>query len=387
MSEDLTAEDRTEEPTARRLQKAREEGESARSVEVPAAGVMISGMALIFFTVGDMATQLRDLFAAGLVFDRATVSATNSLPGIAAEHVAKGYLIIAPVLLVTVVAAILFSGLTGGFLFSMKSAAPNMAKLNIFSGLKRIFGFKSAIELIKSLAKTVVVFAAVWWVINHHLDALLQLGTMAIEPALIKTGQILTHTALTVVLSLVLIAGIDAFYQRYEFHKRMRMSKQEVRDEMKDSEGRPEVRAQIRRRQREMATRRMMDRVKDADVIITNPEHFAVALSYDPTREGAPILLAKGVDALAFRIIDEARKQGVFIMPVPPLARALYFTTKLDHPIPEALYYAVARVIAYVFSLNSLNPGMAQPARPEVEIPDEMRFDSEGHLETAGAAA
>jgi flagellar biosynthetic protein FlhB len=158
----------------------------------------------------------------------------------------------------------------------------------------------------------------------------------------------------------------------------MRMTKQEIKDEMKDMEGRPEVKAQIRQRQREMATARMMQKVKDADVVITNPEHFAVALSYDPTGDGAPILLAKGSDHIARVIREEAAKHGVEIFNAPPLARALYFSTKIDHPVPEALYLAVAQVIAYVFSLADIRPGVQPMMRPSPKVPPSMQFDVDG---------
>jgi flagellar biosynthetic protein FlhB len=163
------------------------------------------------------------------------------------------------------------------------------------------------------------------------------------------------------------------------------MTKQEIRDEMKDMEGRPEVKAQIRRRQREMSNSRMIDRVKDADVIITNPEHFAVALSYDPNGDSAPILLAKGADAVAARIRAEAEKHGIEIFQAPPLARALYFTTDLERPVPEDLYYAVAQVIAYIFNLASVRPGAPPVQRPQPKVPPNMQFDANGKLETEEA--
>jgi flagellar biosynthetic protein FlhB len=162
--------------------------------------------------------------------------------------------------------------------------------------------------------------------------------------------------------------------------KRMRMTKQEIKDEMKDMEGQPEVKAQIRRRQREVANSRMMQKVKDADVIITNPEHFAIALSYDPTSDGAPILIAKGADHMAARIREEAKNHSVEIFSAPELARALYFTTNVDQPIPDALYYAVAQVIAYVFSLGQVRPGVPSMVRPHPKIPESMMFDADGKL-------
>ena len=152
------------------------------------------------------------------------------------------------------------------------------------------------------------------------------------------------------------------------------------KDELKDMEGRPEIKSAIRARQREMANARMIQKVKDADVVITNPEHFAVALSYDPTHEGAPILLAKGADFMAARIREEAQKHGVEMFAAPPLARALYFTTKEDQPIPEALYLAVAQVIAYVFSLAEVTPGVEPAAKPVPKVPRSMMFDAEGKL-------
>jgi flagellar biosynthetic protein FlhB len=208
----------------------------------------------------------------------------------------------------------------------------------------------------------------------------MELGQMGLEPALAHAGIMIGESALWLSLSLLVIALIDAPYQRFAFMKRMRMTKQEVKDEMKDMEGQPEVKAKIRQRQREMANSRMLQKVKDADVVITNPEHFAVALSYDPTGDGAPLLLAKGSDFLAQRIREEAEKHGIEIFAAPPLARALYFTTKLDQPIPEALYLAVAQVIAYVFSLADVRPGFERMQKPNPKIPPSMQFNADGTL-------
>jgi flagellar biosynthetic protein FlhB len=176
--------------------------------------------------------------------------------------------------------------------------------------------------------------------------------------------------------------------QRYQFMRGMRMSKQEIRDEMKEAEVSPEVRGKIKARQREIATARMMRRVKDADVIITNPDHFAVALSYDPTADAPPLLVAKGVDHLAQRIREEGAQHGVTVFEAPPLARALYFTTELEHPVPEELYYAVAQVIAYVYSLSDVKPGEPRALRPVPRVPKSMWFDTQGQrLNEQGATA
>ena len=386
MSDESSAEDRSEEPTARRLQKAREDGESARSNEVTAAAVMIAAASYLMLYGGSLVTELRTLFAAGFIFDQGVMTAGKTLPAVMAEHIGRGYLAILPLLLVTLFAAVAASGITGGYLFSMKSAAPNMGKLSPLAGLKRMIGMRTVVELCKTILKFSLVASVVTWVVNDNIVPLLQLGSMNIEPAAAATGSMIVKSTLIITLSFVMIGIIDSLYQRHEFTKRLRMSKQEIRDEMKDIEGRPEVRAQIRRRQREMATSQMMDRIKDADVVITNPEHFAVALAYDPSKNGAPILLAKGVDSIAFGIIQAAKKAGVHTFQAPPLARALYFTTKINQPIHEELYFAVAQVIAYVFGLNSFQPGTGELRKPVVDVPSSVRFDQNGNLETEGPA-
>ena len=384
MSEDNTAEDRSEEPTARRLQKAREDGESARSNEVPAAAVMIAAASYLALYGGSLMADLRTLFAAGFIFDRGIITAGETLPAIMAEHIGRGYLAILPLLLVTLFAAVAASGVTGGYIFSMQSAAIKIGKLSPLAGLKRMLGMRTLVELCKTILKFALVASVATWIVKDNLVSLLQIGSMSIEPAAQAAGSLIVKSTLIITLSYVLIGIVDAFYQRHAFTKRMRMSKQEIRDEMKDVEGRPEVRAQIRRRQREVATSQMLERVKDADVIITNPEHFAVALSYDPSRNGAPILLAKGVDSMAFAIIQAAKTAGVHNFQAPPLARALYFTTKINQPIHEELYFAVAQVIAYVFGLSSFQPGKGEIRKPTVDVPSSVRFDRNGIREAEG---
>jgi len=382
MAEDSSAEDQTEEPTARRLEKAREEGESARSVEVPATLVTLTGLIFIMFNGDKLAQSVRTLFASGFIFDARIVHDATLLPRHFAEQVGEAFFIILPVLALTLLAAIIGSGLTGGYLFRMQSALPNFGKLNFFSGLKRLIGMRAIVELIKALAKFTIVGAMMVWVINDHMPELMRIESMSAEPATAIALTLIIKSAVIITSSLVLIAFADAVYQRVSFTKKMRMTKQDVRDEMKDSEGSPEIRAQIKRRQREMANARMMERVKDADVVITNPEHFSVALAYDPSSDGAPILLAKGANEIAMRIREEAKNAGVHMFPAPPLARALYFTTKVDHPIPEELYQATAQVIAYVFNLNSFQPGVPPRPRPAIQVPPAWEFDSEGRRAT-----
>ncbi len=379
MAENSSAE-QTEEPTARKLRNARDEGQVARSTELPAAAVTIGAILAMFMMGGYWMTKMTEIFASGFKFDRKTIDNPDLLVTAFAHQMGESFLLIVPILLVTAVLAVLSSGATGGYLFSLKGIMPKASKLSLLAGFKRMFGAHAAVELLKSILKFTLVASVLWALVSRQMDQMLQLGQMSLEPALAAAGWMIGESALWLSLSLLVIALIDAPYQRYSFTKRMRMTKQEVKDEMKDMEGRPEVKQQIRRRQREMADNRMLQKVKDADVIITNPEHFAVALSYDPTGDGAPVLLAKGVDHMAARIREEAQKHGVEIFGAPPLARALYFSTEVDHPVPESLYLAVAQVIAYVFSLADIRPGVAPMPKPQPKVPASMQFDANGKL-------
>ncbi|MCE2830848.1 MAG: flagellar biosynthesis protein FlhB [Oxalobacteraceae bacterium] len=375
--------EKTEEPTSRKLEKAREEGQVARSTELPAASVTIAALGMLYLTGDTLIHKMAEAFVSGFNFDRKLVQSPNLLPAIFGHEVLESFILVAPLLLLTITIAIASSGATGGFLFSTKAIAPKGSKLNPLNGLKRMFGTKALVELGKALLKFTLVTGMVAWVLYDNVSTLNNIGKMAFEPAMAVAGELLAKSALIMACALILIAAIDVPFQRWEFMKSMRMSIQDIKDEMKDMEGRPEVKAQIRRRQREMSNRRMIDNVKDADVVITNPEHFAVALSYDPNGDSAPVLLAKGTDEVAARIRAEAEKHGIEIFRAPPLARALYFTTDLDQPVPEDLYYAVAQVIAYVFNLASIRPGAPPLQRPQPKVPKNMQFDSNGQLEEA----
>jgi flagellar biosynthetic protein FlhB len=379
MSENSSAE-QTEEPTARKLRNARDEGQVARSMELPAAAVTIGAILAMVMMGSFWMTKMTEIFASGFKFDRKTLDNPDLMVTTFAHQLGESFLLIVPILLVTAVLAILSSGATGGYLFSLKGIMPKFSKLSLLSGFKRMFGAHAAIELLKAILKFTLVASVLWALVSRQTDQMMQMGQMALEPALAAAGWMIGESALWLSVSLLVIALIDAPYQKYAFVKRMRMTKQEVKDEMKDMEGRPEVKQQIRQRQREMANNRMIQKVKDADVIITNPEHFAVALSYDPTGDGAPLLLAKGSDHMAARIREEAQKHGVEIFGAPPLARALYFSTEVDHPVPETLYLAVAQVIAYVFGLADVRPGMAPMVKPQPKVPASMLFDANGKL-------
>lgn len=377
-----SAQEKTEEPTARKLSKARDDGQVARSIELPAAAIVIGAFLTILATGGWLVTRIADSFAQGFVFDRKTLDQPLLLPTVFFDQALTSFWLIAPIMLLTAVLAVIAAGMTGGYLFSLKAVAPKASKLSLVEGFKRMFGTHAATELLKAIIKFTLVSGVLWFSIASEFDTLLQLGRMGLEPALTVGGEMIAKSALWISLSLAIIAFIDVPIQKSQFTKRMRMTKQEVKDEMKDIEGRPEVKAQIRRRQREMANGRMMQRVKDADVIITNPEHFAVALEYDPSSDRPPVVVAKGMDEMAARIREEGGTHGVHIFSAPPLARALYFTTEVEGPINEALYHAVAQVIAYVYNLEAAQPGRGGVVKPQPKVPPNMRFDTNGRVQT-----
>ena len=370
--------EKTEEPTSRRLEKARSEGQLARSIELPVAAMSVGAVGFFTLMGGWLFNGMSQLFVSQLEFDRKIIDKAELLPSLFAQSVVDAFVLIMPLMLLMYFIAIASTVMSGGLVFSMGMVAPKFSKLNPLNGLKRIFGVKSLIELTKSIAKFVVVGGILLLQVSNHMEELLNLANLDLNQAMAIAGKLIVDACFWLSMGLLLIALADVPIQQYQVHQKLKMSRQEVRDEMKDSEGRPEVKQKIKQRQREMANNRMMAKVKDADVVITNPQHFAVALSYDPNGDGAPILLAKGSDELARRIREEAQAHAVELFPAPELARALYFTTQVDDPIPEGLYHAVAQVIAYVFSLNQSYAAGEGVLKPVPVVPENMRFDSNG---------
>lgn len=380
MAEQDTSQERTEEPTAKRLEKAHEDGQVARSQELSVAAMMIGAASFMYLFGGNLMTGLSELFTSGFVFDRKDVFSDNLLPAAFGSHALQSMLVLLPLFLFTVVIALGSAGIIGGYLFSLKSLAPKLSKVSPLQGFKRMFGLKAVVDLIKALTKFSLVGLVLYLVVSQSFSAITHLGFMSVEPAMASAGEMIARGTILVTLTLIIAAAIDIPYQIHEFNKKIRMTKQEVKDELKDTEGRPEVKAQIRRKQREMALGSMLEAVAEADVVIVNPEHFAVALSYDPSSDSAPILVAKGVDFIAENIKQKAGESGVTVFSSPSLARALYFTTEINQSVPEALYHAVAQVIAYVFSLNGLRPGAKASAKPDPQVPAGMRYNADGTL-------
>jgi len=376
--------EKTEEPTARRLSQARERGELPRSPDFGGAVEVLVICLLLVLIGGGVVDSFSALLKGSLSFSRAEIEAPEDLPIVLGNRIFEGFWAVRWILITSVVVALLAATMNGGFNFSGKAAAPKFSKLNPLNGLKRIFGTQAWVGLLRNLLKFVAIAAVLGAVLWSSRFEIIALSREAFEP-MVAAGAEMALTIFTLVSAAVAaIAILDVPYQRWSYLRRMRMTKQEVRDEMKDIEGRPEVKQQIRRKQREFSRGRMLDKVRDADVVIVNPSEFAVALEYDETRSAVPIVLAKGRGEVAAAIKERAGKAGVPLVSAPPLARAIYFTTEVDDPIPEGLYRAVAAVLAYVFRLSALSPGLDSPELPRPELPPEFMFDENGTPMTGG---
>ena len=383
MAEEQSAE-KTEEPTQRKLTQARERGELPRSPDFGGAIVVLAICVLMFLLGGQMLEGLSSLLSSGLTFTRAEFESPQDLPTLFGERLAEGLWAVRWVLLCTLVVALLAATMNGGINFSGKAAAPKFSKLNPLSGLTRMFGAQAWVGLLRNLVKFVAVAVVLGWVLWSRRDEMLAMSRVFFEPMVAAGTELALITFTLVSIVVAVIAMLDVPYQRWSYLRRMRMTLQEVRDEMKDIEGRPEIKQQIRKRQRELSRGRMLDKVRDADVVIVNPSEFAVALEYDESRSSVPMVLAKGRGEVAAAIKERAKNAGVPLVSAPPLARAIYFTTEIDQPIPEGLYRAVAAILAYVFRLSALDSSLETPEIPKPQLPDDFLFDENGDLMKGG---
>ncbi|GBL55572.1 flagellar biosynthesis protein FlhB [Pseudomonas citronellolis] len=377
MAESESGQDKTEEPTEKRRREARQKGQLPRSRELNTLAVLMAGAGALLVYGAHLAEVLMGVMRNSFEMSRETAMRSESmllLLGTAARGAAEG---LWPILLVLLCAAVIGPIALGGWLFSGEALAPKFSRMNPLEGIKRMFSAKSVLELFKALIKFVVVLTVAVLVLRSDKEALLALLHQPLQTAIVESVKVVGWSAFWMACSLLLIAAVDVPYQLWDNRQKLLMTKQEVRDEYKDSEGKPEVKAKVRRLQREMAQRRMMQAVPDADVVITNPTHFAVALKYDAAAGGAPRLLAKGNDFLALKIREVAQEHKVTVLESPALARAVYYSTELDQEIPAGLYLAVAQVLAYVYQLRQFRAGKGKRPgpMPDVPIPPDLRRD------------
>jgi flagellar biosynthetic protein FlhB len=365
--------EKTEPASPRRLEKAREEGQVARSRELVTFVMLSTGVGGVW-TLGDMmGGHFDSALRNGLQFERASAFDPSHMMSQAGSAVLHAMQALMPVLMLMLVAALVAPMLLGGWLLSAQSLAPNFSKLNPIAGIGRMFSVESLAELVKTIIKSLLVGGVAWWVIMDDLSAIMSLLSEPSRSALPHTLHLVAGSCALIIGSLLLVAGIDVPYQLWSHAHKLRMSREDLRQEHKESDGDPQVKAQIRRQQQQMAKRRMMAEVPKADIIVTNPTHFAVALKYTDKDMRAPRVIAKGTDLVALRIREMAAEHKIPVLEAPPLTRALYRHTRLGDEIPAALYSAVAEVLAWAYQLQRAAEGGATPRTPrDLPVPDSL---------------
>jgi len=374
MAENPSSEERTEQPTPKRLKDAREKGQVPRSRELNTLAVLMASAAGLLLLGKGMTEQFAHIMQRGFSLEREVVMDPAALTQYLAAGIGDGLLMVAPLFGLLLVAAILGPLGLGGWSFSTKAIAFKFEKLNPIKGLGRIFSVKGLMELAKTLAKFLLVAAASAAILWSQVGELLSLGAEPVERALAHAGTICLWAFLLISSVLILVALVDVPFQLWQHTKQLKMTFKEVKDEHKETEGSPEVKGRIRSIQREMSQRRMMKAVPDADVVITNPTHYAVALRYERDGAGAPRVVAKGADLIALQIRTIAEANGVPVVSAPPLARALYALTELDQEIPAELYVAVAHILAYVYQLDAASGRSDAPPPPPEDLPVPEEF-------------
>ena len=373
MADQKPLEERTEQATTKRLDEARRKGQVPRSRELSMAAVLLTGALVLYADGAQIGARLKEMMTRSFTVDRAALDDPRFMTEALGNAVFAALQACTPLFAALAAAAVLGSITIGGWMFTPAPFAFRFDRLDPMAGLSRMFSLNSLVEVLKALAKAGVITTAAVTLLIGTMDRLLGLSDQPLTAAL---GASLSLTLLMLALcsgAVLLIAAVDAPYQLWSHARQMRMTRQEIQDEAKESEGRPEVRNRIRQLQQEVARRRMIENVAKADVVITNPTHFAVALRYDENRMRAPVLLAKGADHTAARIRAAASEHKITLFESPLLARALYWTTDLGQEIPSQLYLAVAQVLTYVYRLKLVSQQGGQwPERPTVAVDEKL---------------
>jgi flagellar biosynthetic protein FlhB len=365
--------ERTEDPSQKRLQDARERGQIPRSRELTNFATMIGGSAALVAIGGSLAGHMSQMMRRSLAVDPQSLRDPDSMLSALGEACMSALAVLLPVFGVLIGLVLLASVVLGGWNFSLQAMAPDFTRLSPLAGLKRLFGLRGASELGKALMKCVVVGGVCAAIVSSTFRDVLALAHMEPRAAIGRGAGLVSWSFVWLCASLALVAMVDVPLQLFQFKQALRMTRQEVRDEAKESDGRPETKQRIRQLQQTLARRRMMHKVPAADVVIVNPTHFAVALKYDPAQMRAPRVLAKGVDLVAQNIRRIAEEHRVPVFESPKLARALYRSTDLNKEIPAGLYVAVAQVLSYIFRVRTLNPTIAaRMARPNPQVSGEF---------------
>ena len=378
MAESSDGQEKTEEPTGKRISDARKKGQLPRSREAGTFFVLLSSVASIWLVSPFLGEGMTTLMKHSFTLTKSQAFDTYEMGRVFFQDIVLVAIPLLTICFSMLVAAFIGNIMIGGMNFSTEAMMPKPDKLNPINGFKRIFSMNSIVELIKSIAKVACIGSICYFLISGRINEILRLSYIDVFAAVRDAMNILFIFMVIIVSAMIPIIMIDVPFQYWQYRQQLRMTKQELKDEMKETEGNPQIKSRMKRMQYEMAARRMMSKVPTADVVVTNPTHYAVALSYDPNGELAPVVVAKGVDEVAEKIKEIAREYKIPVMQLPPLARSLYYTTDLDREIPRGLFQAVAQVLAWVMGTKAYNEGKA-PNRPrdldkDLPIPDELKF-------------
>lgn len=375
MAEDSDLE-RTEPASARRLEKAREEGQVPQSRELSAFAILAAAVGGFWVLGGWLSQHALGIVRHGLSFGRDAAFNSQDLAKSFLSLSWEGMLLAAPLFVLTIAAAVATPFAIGGWVFAPNVLTVNFTRIDPLKGFGRMFSWHSVGELVKAILKAMLIGGVIYWVVSREQEQLFSLMAQPVDQALTSFGHMVIFAALALVGGLAVIAAIDVPFQLWRYYQGLRMTREELRQELKELEGDPQLKARIRSQQREIARRRMMAEVPKADVVVTNPTHFAVALKYDSDSMGAPQVVAKGMNLVAQKIRELAEEHRVPVLEAPPLARALYRHADLGDQIPAALYTAVAEVMAYVYQLNqyfAAGGAAAMPQAPQtIVVPPEL---------------
>ncbi|MGY3265614.1 flagellar biosynthesis protein FlhB [Lysobacter sp. HA35] len=349
-------EDRTEAPSEKRLREARERGDVPRSKELANVAVLGCATLALKVTGPHIGAVSQGWMRNALQFEPALLDDPTRLPVYAAKTAAALVLPVSPLILAALGGCFIAPALMSGLRFSSSALKADLTRLSPMAGLSRMYGKESFAELGRSVLRLLLIGGIAAIVIKSSMSRLLDMPKQSLEMAVSNGVDTVLGVFLALVGALALLAAIDVPYQKFAWRAKLKMTKQELRDEAKESDGNPEVKARMRHAAREMSNRRMMDAIPTADVVITNPTHYAVALKYEAGAMRAPKVVAKGVDEMALRIRELASTHKVSLVEAPPLARALYRQCKVDEEIPVKLYAAVAQVLTYIFQLKKWHP-------------------------------
>lgn len=373
MADDSSSQEKTEEASAQKLKKSKDEGQVARSKDLATTISLLATLLVLKYSIGFYSETLHESFRLSFVNFHESTLRLNDLQLLLTENIILFIKVLLP-LLITPFLVVSLSLMPGGWVFASKNFMPQFSRLNPIKGLGKIVSAQNWTELLKSMLKVTVLLLAAWWLVVEASSHLIELQRSDLPGAISNAFSLLFNTTLTLLVVFIIFSFIDIPLQRFFFLKKMRMSKQEVKEEHKNQEGRPEVKARIKQLQRQMLQRQINKVIKDADVVIVNPEHFAVALKYDPKKAKAPYVLAKGVDELALYMKKLAASHQLEIIEMPPLARAIYHSTRINQQIPAPLYTAVAHVLTYILHLRAYRQGRRnKPTMPSnLPIPASM---------------